>query len=111
LASRPGRGACFAIEGLRETPAAALPAHGQSPAHARRLQGLRVLVVDDDRPVRNGTVQLLARWGCEVRAADGVGDDPGEPCDFLLCDQELGYESGLALIRRLRGRAGRRIAA
>lgn len=111
LASRPGRGACFAIEGLRETPAAALPAHGQSPAHARRLQGLRVLVVDDDRPVRNGTVQLLARWGCEVRAADGVGDDPGEPCDFLLCDQELGDESGLALIRRLRGRAGRRIAA
>lgn len=116
LTSRPGKGACFAIEGLHETAATALQAHGRPVAHARRLHGLRVLVVDDDGPVRNGTVQLLAHWGCEIRATEGVGADvgadPTERYDFLLCNQELGDgETGLALIRRLRDRAGRQIAA
>lgn len=112
LTSHPGKGTCFAIEGLRETPAGAFETRRQPSTHARRLKGLRVLVVDDDRPVRNGTVQLLARWGCEVRATDGTGDGLAGRHDFLLCDQELGGgESGLALIRRLRSQGEQQVAA
>ncbi len=112
LASQPGRGAVFSIEGLAEVAADAALADRRPASRTRRLRGLRVLVVDDDRPVRTGTVQLLARWGCDVRATDRVDGQLARQCDFLLCDQELGGgESGLELIRAARAAAGRPLAA
>ena len=112
LVSQPGKGAAFSIEGLVEVSADATLADRRPASRTRRLRGLRVLVVDDDRPVRTGTVQLLARWGCDVRATDRVEGRLARQCDFLLCDQELGGgESGLELIRAARAEAGRPLAA
>lgn len=112
LVSRPGQGACFAIEGLVETPPDLRRRRLPANRHAKRLHGLRVLVVDDDRPVRDSTVQLLSRWGCDVRASERVDHADTTAFDFVLCDQELGQSySGLDLIRRIRARSPAPVAA
>ena len=114
LDSQVGKGAYFTIDGLAETP----PHHSGSgkpkPRHSSRLKGLRVLVVDDDRPVRMSTVQLLSRWGCDVRATERIDQiEAVAPPDFVLCDQDLGEEaeSGLDLIRRIRAHASLPVGA
>ena len=38
------------------------------------LQGLQILVVDDDAAVRLSMTSLLQSWGCTVRAAEGLDD-------------------------------------
>ncbi|MCO5093595.1 hybrid sensor histidine kinase/response regulator [Bosea sp. (in: a-proteobacteria)] len=112
LTSHPGKGTCFAIEGLRETAAGEFKARRQPAALARRLQGVRVLVIDDDRLVRNGTAQLLTRWGCHVQASDRYDAHAARNCDFLLCDQELADgKTGLEVIRAARREAGAALPA
>ena len=113
LISKSGEGSTFSIDGLVET----LPekiARRQTPAsHVDLLAGLRVLIVDDDRTVRDSTVHLLTRWGCAVRATGRVAReaDPDE-FDFLLFDQELAEgEDGLSLIRDIRARSSSPIPA
>ncbi|WP_108681321.1 hybrid sensor histidine kinase/response regulator [Methyloceanibacter sp. wino2] len=107
VASKLTEGSTFCIDGLGEAQPASRPRR-QSPAgHVHLLAGLRVLVVDDDRAVRDSTVQLLTRWGCAVRATDRVtlATDPDE-FDFLLFDQELADgEIGLSHIRNMRARS------
>lgn len=44
------------------------------PSPEASLQGLRVLVVDDEEPVRISMQALLESWGCEVRTAEGLED-------------------------------------
>lgn len=111
LASQLGDGAVFAIDGLVET-AIVRPSLRRQPAkHTERLNGVRVLVIDDDRLVRVGTVQLLSRWGCAARATARVGETFEVP-DVILCDYELGgSETGLEVIARIRERAGYRVPA
>ncbi len=55
----------------------------QVTAPLRRLEGLLVLVVDDDASVRLSMTSLLQSWGCEVRAAEGPDDA------LLLAQQHL----------------------
>lgn len=113
LASQPGKGCRFTIDGLARCAPDASPIRKPSPPHAARLGGLRVLVVDDDRAVRNSTAQLLSRWGCEVRATGRIEEArrPGAT-DFVLCDHELGGdETGLDLIRRVRAGASTPVGA
>lgn len=107
LVSQPGRGASFSIDGLEVSRPASSPRRQIATGHVRLLERLRVLVVDDDRAVRDSTVQLLTRWGCAVRATDRARPetDPGA-FDFLLCDQELADgDDGLSLIRAMRARS------
>lgn len=107
LISKPGEGSTFAIDGLVETPPEKTVRRQTPASHMHLLAGLRVLVVDDDRTVRDSTVQLLTRWGCAVRATDRVTreTDPHE-FDFLLFDQELADgENGLSVIRDIRARS------
>jgi len=113
LVSHPGKGSIFSIERLTETPPAPTLHRQPASGHVRLLEGLRVLVIDDDRAVRDGTVQLLTRWGCMVRATDRVTDSTrSAEFDFILSDQELaGEEDGLALIRRIRRNAAKPVAA
>lgn len=46
----------------------------QEKAAEAALRGLRVLVVDNDRVLREQTVELLRRWGCDPVAPEGEGD-------------------------------------
>lgn len=111
--SQPGKGACFTIAGLEEAPPRPV-ARRRVPKHLEgRLKGVRVLVVDDDKPVLESTVHLLSRWGCSVRATTRADHVLGvTDIDFVLCDQELGDGfSGLDLVRSLRERTGTRLGA
>jgi DNA-binding response OmpR family regulator len=67
---------------------------------------MRILVVEDERPLREGLVDLLSAAGHDVEA---VADGPGglelairEPFDLLVLDLMLPGMDGLEVCRRLR---------
>lgn len=102
-----GRGTRMRISGLpRAVPAAQPEIKSAVRRSLNHLAGFRVLVVDDDRAVLDGTCRLLTRWGCSVRATH-VPPREAVDADFLLIDQDLGAEvTGLDAARRLRAVGG-----
>ena len=105
LHSRPGRGSCFAVS----LPLAADgPAEASPPPAGRQelsVEGLRVLVVDDEPAIREAGAALLERWHCRPQVADSAdsAERLAPEADVALVDLDLGEESdGLDLIGRLR---------
>ena len=88
-------------------------ARAASEAQARpRLEGVPVLVVDDDPEVRDFLLALLSAAGAEVRAAASVADAVAElerwwP-SVLLSDIGMPGEDGYTLIRAVRALSHRR---
>jgi signal transduction histidine kinase/ActR/RegA family two-component response regulator len=75
---------------------------GAAPA----LQGLRILVVDDDADAREGLTVLLEQWGGEVTAVGSAAEaleilDRARP-HVLLSDIAMPGEDGYALIKKVR---------
>ncbi|HVY47566.1 MAG TPA: response regulator, partial [Minicystis sp.] len=123
-----GRGATFVIKlplsAVRETERGPLLAHPEAAAHAkfeppRELQGLTVLLVDDEPDTREVLTELLEGCGCAVLAAASSDEalallDRASP-KVILSDVGMPGEDGYAFIRRLRERApergGRIVAA
>ena len=73
------------------------------------LNGLRVLIVDDEIDTREFMVTALSDYGSEVTAAASVEEalqllELFKP-DVLLCDISMPVEDGYALIRRVRALA------
>lgn len=105
VASKLGRGTAVRISGFQLTggqqAGLALAESGAPPD--RGLQGLKVLLVEDDLAVREGTARLLVRWGCTVEATD-VMPATILGFDLLLIDYDLGRDTrtGLEAIRSLR---------
>lgn len=107
----PGRdqGATFTVR----LPVAALPelaAHGPAPAIPDTggvdLDGLRVLIVDDDADVRELVTLVLERCGAEVASASSTRDaleaiDWIKP-DVLVSDIGMPGEDGYTLLRKAR---------
>ena len=71
-----------------------------------RLDGLRLLVIDDDRDVLELATAILANAGATVRtcgsAAEGFALMQQWRPDVLISDIEMPGEDGYALIRRVR---------
>jgi signal transduction histidine kinase/CheY-like chemotaxis protein len=116
VASRPGRGSVFRVlvpAGERAAGTQALAVDAGSSALVNR----RILVIDDDENVREGTARLLAQWGCTVVVAnDGEAArracDTARPPDAMVVDLRLGRGAdGLATIALLRARFGQAIPA
>jgi PAS domain S-box-containing protein len=88
------------------------------PVELARLDGIHVLVVDDERDARELLTVILTQSGAVVTAASGVADAVeklrlAQP-DLLLSDIEMANEDGYSLIRRVRvleEARGRRIPA
>lgn len=119
-AESPGeeRGATFTVTlplsaaRIREKPAAAvgplpvgtLESRGPKP----RLNGIRVLIVDDDADARHLTKRVLADCGAESAVADGVTQalDVLEVFNphVLISDLGMPTEDGFELIRQVRAR-------
>jgi signal transduction histidine kinase len=103
-----GRGAVFTVELPLLEGAPAVEAAPARPTDCPPLDGLRVLVVDDD-PESNEVVEtLLSSCGAEVRTAASV---PAALAllaswrpDVLVSDISMPGEDGYALIARLRAR-------
>jgi signal transduction histidine kinase len=70
LRSVPGRGSVFRLwlEGYQGS----VVEENNHPASSKNLQGMRVLVIDDEEPVRVGMQELLGSWGCICYSADAV---------------------------------------
>jgi CheY-like chemotaxis protein len=86
-----------------------------APAKRRCLDGLRVLVVDDDEDVRDAVLAVLELYGAEVVAAEGADGARARlaalPFDVLLSDIEMPSEDGYSLIRSVRSSSAAGIAA
>jgi CheY-like chemotaxis protein len=106
--SEPGRGALFTLHlpaaAGRRPPAPAQPLRG--------LAGLRVLVMDDEEPIRKVARAMLQKLGCTVQEApDGEqalglyeqGLRAGNPPQVLIMDLTApGRMGGLETLRRLK---------
>lgn len=78
---------------------------GAEPMHRARLA-----LLEDNAEVRNALAALLAQWDLEVVPA-GSGDEllqrlDGRRPDLLLADHDIGSETGLDVLQRLRARPG-----
>ncbi len=106
--AEPGRGAVFTLR-LPASPLRSLPA---APRAAARQAGLRVLVMDDEAPIRKIASGMLQRLGCTAQeAADGTeavllySQDlrAGNPPDVVIMDLTVpGGMGGMEALGRLR---------
>jgi Na+/proline symporter/signal transduction histidine kinase/CheY-like chemotaxis protein len=111
LWSVPGRGSRFAVTLVAaaagdDVAVPAAPGRPAAPAPGA-LAGMRVLVVDDDAAIRDGSAALLATWGClaTVTATPDEALAAVAEADAALVDLDLGADGdGIDLIRRLRAR-------
>jgi signal transduction histidine kinase/CheY-like chemotaxis protein len=105
-----GRGAEFTVTlPLARSAGAAAGAAGEGrEAERRRLEGVRVLVVDDDRDSREFVEAVLASYGAEVRlrasAAEGLDALASWRPDAILADIGMPGEDGLSFLRKVRER-------
>jgi signal transduction histidine kinase len=102
-----GKGATFRVrlplleedDGVREKQIA-------EPSHHDALQGLRLLVVDDDEEVRNYVTAVFRASGAEVRCAVSAKEamqilGEWQP-EVILSDLAMPEEDGFALLPRMR---------
>jgi signal transduction histidine kinase/ActR/RegA family two-component response regulator/putative methionine-R-sulfoxide reductase with GAF domain len=113
----PGKGATFIVElSARTTPVAARvgPRSSQDPEEIPagmplgRVDGLRVLVVDDDSDFRELIRELLEHHGADVEVAGSVDEALQRVARFrpsvIISDIGMPHADGYALIRQLRAR-------
>jgi signal transduction histidine kinase/CheY-like chemotaxis protein len=82
------------------------PRSGDAAALGAPLQGLRILVVDDDADAREGLTVLLEQWGGEVTpagsAVEAIAALERTRPHVLLSDIAMPGEDGYALIKKVR---------
>ena len=110
----PGRGATFTVT----LPAAPNAARGAVPRRASdplvsappRLDGVRVVLVDDDPDARELLAAILEEQGARVTTAgtakEGLRAVEVERPDLLVSDIGLPHEDGYALLRSVRALPG-----
>ncbi|MBV8125612.1 MAG: response regulator, partial [Paucibacter sp.] len=108
LNSVPDQGTCFTLS-LEVAPAETQAPVGMAEqGNPEFLQGLKVLVVDDEEPVRQAMQALLGSYGCEVWLASTTRQALLHCLqhlpDVALVDYRLsGSDDGIAAVQSLRG--------
>ncbi len=116
VASTPGRGSVFRLTVPRTAAPAVVPL-AAAPAEAIALDGLAVLVVDDEAPIRLALADLLEAWGCDCIAAADADAALAQAArwrrapDALICDYRFAHGNGIDVVARLRGALGARVPA
>ena len=92
------------------------PSSDTSLLFSQRLQGLRVLIVEDDMIVRQGMIDLLENWGCECRTAESLSEAEEQvtswPVQALISDYRLREnQTGAQVISHVREVLGRQVPA
>jgi CheY-like chemotaxis protein len=103
-----GQGATFTVE-LRPVPALVAPRTSTSPpppANAKLLQGMRVLVVEDEADARALLTEVLEAHGATVdvaaSASEGLDRLAAFRPDVLVSDIAMPTVDGYSLLRRVR---------
>ena len=113
------KGSVFFVEApLSAQPMAAARTPAVSAEADHGMDGVLVILVDDDRTVLDGAQAMLNEWGCEViaaesgaRAVDRMAEDSRAP-DIALVDFRLrNNETGIQAIARIRQAAGIQVPA
>ena len=102
----PGQGATFTVT----LPVLAVRLDGEQRPRAEhieeRLEGMRVLIVDDDEDAVHLVAELLGQLGADVRLSTSVGAAIRQlrsfNADVIISDIAMPGEDGYALMRRLR---------
>lgn len=110
--SRPGRGSVFAV-GLPRGEARSAPAPVAAEMSSARLQGRRVLVIDNEADIREALAALMRPWGVEVDLAESAEAARALPApDAILADYRLlDGRTGIEAIATLRSHHGRELPA
>jgi signal transduction histidine kinase/DNA-binding response OmpR family regulator len=91
---------------IESTAAAEPDSNGLPASFSTLLDGLRILVVDDEADSRDLVMAILTRCGSEVRccesAAEALKTFRAWKPDLLVSDIGMPHEDGYALIRKLR---------
>ncbi|CAG9179193.1 ABC transporter transmembrane domain-containing protein [Cupriavidus respiraculi] len=97
---------------VRETPALppVVPTESAPLLESNALQGLRILVLDDDEPTREVLTAALGDFGAQATAfargdeliATLRAESPADWPPVLLCDIALDDEDGYTVLRRVR---------
>jgi len=118
-----GKGATFTVEfplvaqcqtGPKEAPSAPELSDDSFTETSVRLDGVRILVVDDEKDARELMVEVLRGYGAEVDAAPSALDAfeaiRTNPPSALVSDIAMPEEDGYSLIRRIRNHDDERVA-
>ena len=117
LASVPGRGSTFKlILPLALAQEQVVPVQVPLQVSAGRMQGLHVMVIDDDEAVLTGMAGLLCSWGCRVNMAGSIGEAlelaGSQLPDVVISDYRLrGQHTGAQAIREVRALLGNSVPA
>ncbi len=115
-----GRGATFRVRlpaiasapALPQLPPSALPVSIAPLPDTRRLDNLRVLVVDDEAETRELFTMILTAAGASVTCAESAADAMTRLhrnwADVLVADIEMPHEDGYALVAAARALAAER---
>ena len=95
IRSVPNKGTGVVISGFPLTDEPPRAAVVSNATDLKPLQGMRVVVADDDVETLNATEALLEQWGCSVSAFDEFPEDPID-CDLVLSDFEFKMGKTLA---------------
>ncbi|HYK02109.1 MAG TPA: ATP-binding protein [Thermoanaerobaculia bacterium] len=110
----PGRGATFIVEVPVLESAATMPGAPRpkpaiapsTPMQLPSLNGLRVLVVDDQEFTRDLVTAVFRRAQAEVHSAssvrDGLGEFKAHAPHVVVCDLAMPVEDGFAFVRAVR---------
>jgi CheY-like chemotaxis protein len=109
----PGQGATFTVTlpltdepPAHEAEARGIAARDLAASQLPALNGVRVLVVDDEPDARELLTTILVQCGAEVTAADNARAAldalEQEPFDVLVSDVRMREEDGYDLIRKVR---------
>ncbi|MGI9415272.1 MAG: hybrid sensor histidine kinase/response regulator, partial [Hyphomicrobiales bacterium] len=116
--SEPARGSCFSIALPVAEPVSAEAFALSKPApHAASLDGMTVLVIDNEPKILDGMRALFETWGCRVvqaldeRTAEEAARGSGSTIDVIIADYHLDSADGLSLIETLRTLLDRNVPA
>jgi PAS domain S-box-containing protein len=110
VSSRPGQGSTFWFELALPLGEPGEIATADRDTRGLRLDGKRILVVDDVELNRELMLALLGKYGCEVRlahdGAEAVAAVRGETFDLVLMDCQMPVMDGFAATQAIRASDG-----